>query len=968
VIEYPAYRPSDVSLRLPSQPVMPNFWRSTEAPEITGSIPEGAELRLTYRNVPDSEALELLLCWRVTAGGVFPFPTLPAQVAAGVENAAMARRITTPTPLVWVLAEPPRQSPAKAGRSTVEVFLRTELRFNLVLTGPPSPEPLDLPLMWASRMIEPLDNEPMPSAAQMCPDGHSYQVSYIRTQIDNSVTHMLVVYRNPSGEILWQRQMIDVLNMGSFVPKPKDHHFGLAVGQDNQLFITYYHPAAQREFAGQANVNSGNPGFKFLACSVNSDGNIVWQKRYQFSNVHRQDGTLWKSTVEHTVTCVTYNEVTNELLLCAVSDLGGSTGSGGAFVGILRASAASGSPLSSKTFWAPFQASSGGTIRVGHCVIRNSRIYLFATRIHPSSNDHFPFVIELSLDLAIVFQTYRFQEFAWWQVIPVSDGGWIAYGELQNGTKAAWKFSSNFDPIWRKTDATSAAQIYAQNLTRLTPTQLNRVKQVEGNYVYATRHHNIAAFRPRKALNAANFSSSVSGFSLIYYDNDSQNAGASVTTSQVAGGGDAFQSNSCNFFGDFYSPLTDRCVTTTVNPAGPTFGRLVASGFAGRMPDEGERWLDIGLDDNASFTMVARSQLSTPYSPIVTFGAPSDLPIKVDAELAPTTHSLSAADTSFTWDESSYVFNYYSYRDPEFIAPAAEGQSGIGFYAGNNAGQKVNVGAQFTPAFILHANRAGGANVIKWASNLALNLQMRWGTNSVTTLIQENNYLQGVGEGFFTISGRNTNPDWNRIANNYVAIALAAVTGGYEAITYTGNGSSPRAISHSLGDTPEFMFVRAGATIEPASGSLIGSGNRVDMRSTAARTADSARIAAVAASDFTAGSSLNANGIVHHAYLFRSCPGWDLGTYAGDGAATETVTLGYQPKAIIIKTIIGGTSDWLLLYRPDGTTGLCQSMALNTTAAEATSTTVSITATGFTVAVGGVGNTGGVTALYWALR
>lgn len=129
-IPFPAYRPTSWELQLPNYRVITNSWRATEWPEILGSLPEDARLRLRYENIPDAEALELLLAWRAAAGGFYALDALPEEVAAGIDDVALANRILDVEPLSWVMAGPPRQESVKNLRSTVDIELKTELRFS----------------------------------------------------------------------------------------------------------------------------------------------------------------------------------------------------------------------------------------------------------------------------------------------------------------------------------------------------------------------------------------------------------------------------------------------------------------------------------------------------------------------------------------------------------------------------------------------------------------------------------------------------------------------------------------------------------------------------------------------------------------------------------------------------------------------------------------------------------------------
>jgi hypothetical protein len=137
--DYPAYRPTQLSLTLGDYPVLVNTWRSVSSPELLGSLPVGAVLQLSYENVLDEEALALMTLWTSTAGGLDHLNPLPSEVAAGIlddaetEEAEAANELANKylldiAPLVWVMNGQPRQESVKNGRSTVQVELVSELR------------------------------------------------------------------------------------------------------------------------------------------------------------------------------------------------------------------------------------------------------------------------------------------------------------------------------------------------------------------------------------------------------------------------------------------------------------------------------------------------------------------------------------------------------------------------------------------------------------------------------------------------------------------------------------------------------------------------------------------------------------------------------------------------------------------------------------------------------------------------
>jgi hypothetical protein len=137
-VPFPPHKPTRVSLQLPNYRVLPNSWRSIEAPELLGNFPEGAILRLEYDNVKHDEALSLLLLSNATAGGKFAFNLLPAEIAAGIDDENFAKRILDIAPLVWALNTAVDEESIKNKRSGIVVELVSELRLTYTVnTFPP---------------------------------------------------------------------------------------------------------------------------------------------------------------------------------------------------------------------------------------------------------------------------------------------------------------------------------------------------------------------------------------------------------------------------------------------------------------------------------------------------------------------------------------------------------------------------------------------------------------------------------------------------------------------------------------------------------------------------------------------------------------------------------------------------------------------------------------------------------------
>jgi hypothetical protein len=150
----------------------------------------------------------------------------------------------------------------------------------------------------------------------------------------------------------------------------------------------------------------------------------------------------------------------------------------------------------------------------------------------------------------------------------------------------------------------------------------------------------------------------------------------------------------------------------------------------------------------------------------------------------------------------------------------------------------------------------------------------------------------------------------------------------FDVVTYTGDGTSVRSISHNLGSTPGCIIVKRTDSTGDWSvyhRSLGVSGGYIKLNSTAAAsgTAFSTPInSTVFSIESGAPASMNVNGGTYVAYLFaHDAGGFGLsgtdnviscGIYTGNGSTTgPTITLGYEPQWLMIKRA-DGTGPWII--------------------------------------------------------
>lgn len=177
--------------------------------------------------------------------------------------------------------------------------------------------------------------------------------------------------------------------------------------------------------------------------------------------------------------------------------------------------------------------------------------------------------------------------------------------------------------------------------------------------------------------------------------------------------------------------------------------------------------------------------------------------------------------------------------------------------------------------------------------------------NAVTSLIG-NGWLMG------------TNAIVNTNGNNYVAWAWKDdVTSGFQAVSYTGNGSN-RTISHDLADTPDFMMIKrsdgVGDWVIYHKGFTTPTTQY--LRFTAGTVVTDATVwnsTNPTGTNFSLGTNalVNTPGANYVAYVFAEKDGYSkFGSYVGNGSADGAfVYTGFKPRYALIKnTQVGGTN------------------------------------------------------------
>jgi hypothetical protein len=241
----------------------------------------------------------------------------------------------------------------------------------------------------------------------------------------------------------------------------------------------------------------------------------------------------------------------------------------------------------------------------------------------------------------------------------------------------------------------------------------------------------------------------------------------------------------------------------------------------------------------------------------------------------------------------------------------------------------------------------------------------------------------------FSFSG---NSDINANPNTYVSWTFRKQPKFFDIVTWTGDGTSGRSISHSLGSAPACVFVKrtnSAADWVVYHRSLSESASysyNLFLNLTLAQANDSlfGLHSQQTSTQFKLGSNANAalinnTGDTYVAYLFaHNAGGFGLtgtdnviscGSYSGSGAAGNAQNLGYEPQWVLIKRT-DSADDWHLFDNMRGiaTGGNDAILYPNLSNAEfTTGNRIALTATGFTFEGSNLNASGG-TYIYIAIR
>jgi hypothetical protein len=231
--------------------------------------------------------------------------------------------------------------------------------------------------------------------------------------------------------------------------------------------------------------------------------------------------------------------------------------------------------------------------------------------------------------------------------------------------------------------------------------------------------------------------------------------------------------------------------------------------------------------------------------------------------------------------------------------------------------------------------------------------------------------------GFTTVS---SGAAYNNVSGvDYVSWSFKKQAKFFDIVTWTGDGTNNRAISHNLGGSVGTLIIKVTSVSDSW---LVWHKDLADGEALTLNTTNSA--AGYSSSipqdptdaSFFVSSNVKANrsGETYIAYLFAHDTASDsrikCGSYTGNGSTTgDFEDLGWQPQWIMVK-VSSSTDGWILLDSVRGVTGGNDPrLEANTSGSEANGQIMEFSSTGFTpLTADGKINGSGKTYIYMAIR
>jgi len=247
-----------------------------------------------------------------------------------------------------------------------------------------------------------------------------------------------------------------------------------------------------------------------------------------------------------------------------------------------------------------------------------------------------------------------------------------------------------------------------------------------------------------------------------------------------------------------------------------------------------------------------------------------------------------------------------------------------------------------------------------------------------------------LSDGGFRLNGDGGANIYNSSNHSYISWTFRKQPKFFDVVTYTGNDTAGRTVSHNLGSVPGMIIIKSTSVAHPwpvfhrgitdAEDKIV----KLNKNDAAGNAYTHWNRTEPTATEFTLGTEaeVNQNGATYVAYLFAhndsdggfgSTGDQDIikcGSYTGNGSSSNAITLGFEPQWIMIKNATA-SANWILFDNVRGihTGADDEYMFADTTAAGADGELIEVTADGFRLtANNSTTNNSSQTYIYMAIR
>lgn len=258
----------------------------------------------------------------------------------------------------------------------------------------------------------------------------------------------------------------------------------------------------------------------------------------------------------------------------------------------------------------------------------------------------------------------------------------------------------------------------------------------------------------------------------------------------------------------------------------------------------------------------------------------------------------------------------------------------VNTWLGNNSSTRTIDNLEFAPNLVIIKQRSPANNYwnvfdsVRGVNKTLFTNQPADGASSIEISNNASGYLSLFSNNGYDLAFSSTGADVNQSGASYMSFNWReSVSSGLDIVSWTGNGTNPRNITHNLGVTPSFIIVksrtadthwRIWASAISANNNLLF--NNADQFAVAS-TSDGGILTANSTT-FTLGAgtingnAVNQSGGTFIAYVFSEVGGFSkMGVYNGTGLLSGPfIYTGFKPALIMIKGAATGAANtsWIV--------------------------------------------------------